>query len=103
MTKESSKELPRELTRNLDKNLCVCYDVTKQEVIDTIKQGAKTLEEVSNLTYACQGSGCCVRQVERLIEILHPAENVSVEDASAEDADIKSTDKTEITTENMSS
>ena len=75
MPNQESNELPRELTKNLDKNLCVCYDVSKQDVIDTIKQGAKTVEEVGNKTYACQGSGCCVRQVERLIELLHPADN----------------------------
>lgn len=74
MPNQETNKLPRELTKNLNKNLCVCYDVTKQDVIDTIKQGAKTLEQVSNKTYACQGSGCCVRQVERLIELLHPSE-----------------------------
>jgi len=77
MPNQEPNELPRELTKNLDKNLCVCYDVSKQDVIDTIKQGAKTLEEVSNKTYACQGSGCCVRQVERLIELLHPSDKSS--------------------------
>ena len=77
MPNQETNELPRELTKNLNKNLCVCYDVTKQDVIDTIKQGAKTLEEVSNKTYACQGSGCCVRQVERLIELLHPSDITS--------------------------
>ena len=70
--------LPRELTKNLSKNVCVCYDVSKQEIIDTIKQGAKTLEEVSNKTYACQGSGCCIRQVERLIELLNPEDEIPV-------------------------
>jgi len=74
MPNKETNELPRELTKNLNKNLCVCYDVSKQDVIDTIKQGAKTLEEVSNKTYACKGSGCCVRQVERLIELLHPSD-----------------------------
>lgn len=98
MTKESSDELPRELTKNLDKNLCVCYDVPKQEIIDTIKQGAKTVEEVSNLTYACQGSGCCIRQVERLIEILHPPRI-----SESEHVENKVTNKTETTNENMSS
>jgi NAD(P)H-nitrite reductase large subunit len=75
MSKPETTELPRELTKNLSKNLCVCYDVTKQDVIDTIKQGAKTVEEVGRKTYACQGSGCCIRQVERLIELLHPPES----------------------------
>lgn len=77
MTNQSSTELntqdnalPRELTHNLSRNVCVCYDVSKKEIIETIQQGAKTLEEVSSKTYACQGSGCCIRQVERLIELL---------------------------------
>ena len=85
MPNQEPNELPRELTKNLNKNLCVCYDVSKQDVIDTIKQGAKTLEEVSNKTYACQGSGCCVRQVERLIELLHPCDkpnNCQLDNAS---------------------
>lgn len=64
-------ERPRELTKNLSRNVCVCYDVSKQDIIDTIKRGADTLEKVSNQTYACQGSGCCIRQVERLIELVH--------------------------------
>jgi len=61
--------LPRELSKNLSKNVCVCYDVPKQEIIDSVLNGAKTLDEVSNQTYACQGSGCCISQVERLIEL----------------------------------
>ncbi|WP_321324145.1 (2Fe-2S)-binding protein [Thiomicrorhabdus sp.] len=62
--------LPRELSKNLSRNVCVCYDVPKQEIIDSVLNGAKTLDEVSNQTYACQGSGCCIRQVERLIELV---------------------------------
>ncbi|MEA3404338.1 MAG: (2Fe-2S)-binding protein [Pseudomonadota bacterium] len=63
-------EIPRLLTENLDRNLCVCYDVPKKEIINAFKGGARTFEAISNQTYACQGSGCCERQLERLIEVL---------------------------------
>jgi len=64
-------KLPRLLTENLNRNVCVCYDVPKQDIIDAFKKGAKTVDEISNRTYACQGSGCCKIQVERLVEALN--------------------------------
>lgn len=67
---ESNKTLPRLLTENLNRNLCVCYDVPKQDIIDAFNAGAHTFDAISNQTYACQGSGCCQRQLERLIEVL---------------------------------
>lgn len=74
-------EIPRLLTENLERNVCVCYDVPKQEIIDAFKSGAHTFEAISNQTYACQGSGCCQRQVERLIEVLSEHENVETNQA----------------------
>lgn len=68
MPELSLETLPETITRNLSRNLCVCYDVPRQEVIECILQGANTWEEVSDKTYACQGSGCCERQVKRLVE-----------------------------------
>jgi bacterioferritin-associated ferredoxin len=62
--------LPTTLKQDLDKNLCTCMDVPKREVIDAIVKGAMTLEEVKKETYAATGAGCCVQQVERLIECL---------------------------------
>jgi bacterioferritin-associated ferredoxin len=41
------------------------------DVINTIANGATTVEEVRNLTFATGGNGCCTRQVERLIECIH--------------------------------
>lgn len=67
---DKSSPLPRVLTENLNRNLCVCYDVPKKEIIEAFKAGAHTFEEISNKTYACQGSGCCQLQLERLIETL---------------------------------
>ena len=45
-------------------------DVPKMDVINAIANGATTLEEVKKETFATMGSGCCVNQVERLIECL---------------------------------
>jgi len=45
--------------------------VIKNDVINAIANGAITVEEVRNRTYATGGNGCCTRQVERLIECIH--------------------------------
>ena len=66
--------LPPILKRDLDRNLCTCNDVLKMDVIDAIVNGATTVEEVQRRTCATDGTGCCRRQVERLIECLHAPE-----------------------------
>ena len=63
-------KLPAILKQDLDKNLCVCMDVPKIDIINAIVNGATTVEEVKKQTYATMGSGCCIQQVERLIECL---------------------------------
>ena len=63
-------KLPAILKKDLDQNLCVCNDVTKMDIINAIVNGATTVAEVKKQTYATDGSGCCTRQVERLIECL---------------------------------
>ena len=63
-------KLPSILKQNLDKNLCVCNEVVKMDIIDAIVKGATTVEEIKKQTYATMGSGCCKQQVERLIECL---------------------------------
>lgn len=47
------------------------------DVINTIANGATTVEEVRNLTFATGGNGCCTRQVERLIECIHSKQRYS--------------------------
>ena len=64
------EKLPSGLKKDLDKNLCTCMDVPKMEIINAIVNGATTLEEVKKQTYATTGAGCCIQQVERLIERL---------------------------------
>jgi len=63
-------KLPSVLKQNLDKNLCVCNEVLKMDIINAIVAGATTVEEVKKQTYATMGSGCCIQQVERLIDCL---------------------------------
>lgn len=64
-------ELPRILTYNLDRNICTCYDVPKKTIIDAYKGGATTFDLVTQKTYACQGSACCEKQVQRLVAVLN--------------------------------
>jgi hypothetical protein len=45
-------KLPPILKKNLDKNLCVCNDVPKMDIINAIVNGATTVEEVKKQTYA---------------------------------------------------
>ena len=63
-------KLPPNLRKDLDKNLCTCMDVPKIDIINAIVNGASTMEEVKKQTYATKGSGCCIQQIERLIECL---------------------------------
>ena len=63
-------KLPPILRKHLDRNLCVCNEVPKMDIINAIISGATTVAEVRRQTYATMGSGCCTQQVERLIECL---------------------------------
>ncbi|MBO1924857.1 (2Fe-2S)-binding protein [Thiomicrorhabdus sp. 6S3-12] len=72
--KDLSQRWQQEWQKNPKRNLCVCYDVPKEEVMQAIEKGASSLEEVSSQTYACQGAGCCERQVERLLEFYRAQE-----------------------------
>jgi NAD(P)H-nitrite reductase large subunit len=67
-------KLPPVLKQNLDRNLCICMDVPKMDIINAIANGADTVEEVKKTTSATMGSQCCVQQVERLIECIHRTE-----------------------------
>lgn len=68
-------KLPAILKKDLHKNLCVCNEVKKMDIINTIASGANTVAEVRKQTYATMGSACCKQQVERLIECLCEEDN----------------------------
>ena len=63
-------KLPEILKKDLDRNLCVCNEVLKIDIINAIAGGASTVERVRSETYATDGNGCCSQQVERLIECI---------------------------------
>jgi NAD(P)H-nitrite reductase large subunit len=44
------------------------------DIINAIINGATSVEEVKKQTYATMGTGCCIQQVERLIECLRAPE-----------------------------
>ena len=67
-------KLPSILKQNLDKNLCTCNEVPKMDIINAIVNGATSVEAVKKETYATMGTGCCIQQVERLIECLTTSE-----------------------------
>ena len=67
-------KLPPILKKNLNRNLCVCNEVQKMDIINAIANGATTIADVKKQTYATDGNGCCTRQVERLIECIHAPE-----------------------------
>jgi len=70
MNQDTINKLPPLLQKNLHKNLCVCNDVPKINIINAITHGAHTLEQIKAKTYACEGNECCKQQIERLIECL---------------------------------
>lgn len=67
---QALEKLPDILKKDLDENLCVCNEVAKIKIIQAIVDGADTLEKVQAATYASDGTGCCKRQVNRLLECL---------------------------------
>ena len=70
-------KLPSILKKDLDKNLCVCNEVPKIDIIHAIVNGAVTVADIKKQTFATMGSGCCIKQIERLIECLCSSENES--------------------------
>ncbi len=59
------------LKKDLKRNLCVCNEVKKIDVINAIANGATSVMKVRDQTHATGGNSCCTRQVERLIECIH--------------------------------
>lgn len=53
---------------NLDKTVCYCMSVTIGMIKDAVDSGAKTLEEVQEITGAGTACGGCLDDVQRLVE-----------------------------------
>ena len=41
-----------------DKIICYCLNVSEQEIIDAIRDGAKSLKDIQKATKACTGNQC---------------------------------------------
>lgn len=67
---EHLDKLPPILKKDLDKNLCVCNEVLRIDIITAIVNGAFSVADVRKQTYATMGSACCKQEVTRLIECL---------------------------------
>lgn len=64
----------KEKLKSPNRNLCTCYDVPKKDIMMVIEKGAHTIDSVSAKTYGCQGSRCCERQVQFLIDVFTQSE-----------------------------
>ena len=47
--------------------ICNCFNVTKDDILEAIKNGAKTLEEVQEATSAGTGCGSCLDQINEVV------------------------------------
>ncbi|AOR24126.1 (2Fe-2S)-binding protein [Clostridium taeniosporum] len=53
-----------------DKVVCTCINVTVQDLKDAIKNGAKSFEEVQEVTSVGTGCGACVDSVKVIVDEL---------------------------------
>ena len=70
----SSEALVSELLlrKKIDENqiVCGCYKVTAQDIVNAVKSGAKSFEEVQAVTKVGTGCGKCVEGNEALVSLL---------------------------------
>lgn len=52
---------------NLEKIVCNCMGVTSGMIKEAVEEGARTLEEVQDVTGAATVCGACLEDVERLV------------------------------------
>ena len=52
---------------NLEKIVCNCMGVTSGMIKEAVEKGARTLEEVQDVTGAATVCGACLEDVERLV------------------------------------
>ncbi|WP_234117105.1 (2Fe-2S)-binding protein [Clostridium hydrogenum] len=71
---ENNKELVNELIikRKLDGNeiVCGCFKVKAEDVVNAVKNGAKSFEEVQAITKVGTGCGRCVEGNKALVDYL---------------------------------
>ncbi len=55
-----------------DKIICNCYSVTESAIREAVEHGAKTVKEVSDLTYAGSACGRCKGAIQKIIDSVIP-------------------------------
>lgn len=55
---------------NDDDIICSCFDLTVKDIKDAYNNGAKTLEEIEEVTQAGTLCGACISDLEELIKSL---------------------------------
>lgn len=51
-----------------DKIVCSCFNVTLKDIKEAIKNGAKTVEDIKNATYATSACGRCKNNIQEILE-----------------------------------
>ena len=55
---------------NDDDIICTCFDVSVKDIKDAYANGAKTLDEIEEVTKAGSLCGACISDIEALLETL---------------------------------
>ena len=50
-----------------DETVCFCMDISRDEIVAAIRNGAKTAEEITEITEAGSGCGGCVATIEEIL------------------------------------
>lgn len=58
------------MRRDMSKVICHCMNVTVGDIKNALDDGAKTFEEVQEITQASTGCGCCADDVKAVIKEL---------------------------------
>lgn len=53
-----------------DDIICTCYDVTVKDIKEAYENGAKTMDEIAEVTKAGTLCGACISDIEELLESL---------------------------------
>ena len=56
------------MKRDLNEIICHCEEITYREILNAIKNGAKTIEEISDKTDAGIACGTCIEDIENILE-----------------------------------
>ena len=58
------------MKRELSEIICHCEEITYKEILQAIKDGAKTVEDISDQTNAGIACGVCIETIEDILEEL---------------------------------